>query len=120
LPRGDESDAAKGLLLVFPLAGKYALFGFCSQVQISAGKQAGYIITPFSSSFGGRPFKEKVIYGRSVLHFAFLLFGLGSLLLGITNRPASNSATSCRNACELILTALPIRMVGIIFLLMSR
>src|SRR6266849_3102467 len=28
LPRGDESDAAKSLLLVFPLAGKYALFGF--------------------------------------------------------------------------------------------
>jgi len=62
---------------------------------------------------------EKVISGRSVLHFVLLLFGLGSLLLGITSRPASSSATNCRNACELILTALPILMVGMIFLLMS-
>jgi hypothetical protein len=66
-----------------------------------------------------RPIAELDASSKAV-QFVFFLLGLASLLLGITSRPASSSATNCRIACELILTALPIRMVGIMFLLMSK
>ncbi len=50
LPRGDESDAAKSLLLVFSLAGKYALFGFLfagPDISWQAGRLHHYSLLVF-------------------------------------------------------------------------